>query len=61
MNNPYDINQTLYSDFLDYTRVDPDEIDKMEELSFTELLATMKDGTAICVRYVWPFHSSKTK
>lgn len=45
MNNPYDINQTLYSDFLDYTRVDPDEIDKMEELSFTELLATMKDGT----------------
>lgn len=49
MNNSYDINQALYSDFLDYTRIDPDEIDKMEELSFTELLVSMKDGT----RYVF--------
>lgn len=49
MNNPYDINQTLYSDFLEYTGVDPDEIDNLEQLSVTELLATMKDGT----RYVF--------
>lgn len=49
MNNSYNINQTLYSDFLEYTGVDPDEIDNLEQLSATELLATMKDGT----RYVF--------
>ena len=49
MNNSYNINQTLYSDFLEYTGVDPDKIDNLEQLSATELLATMKDGT----RYVF--------
>ena len=48
MNNVYGINDMLYSDFLDYFRFKAEDIDNLEELSFTELLVTMKDGS----RYV---------
>ena len=48
MNNVYGINDMLYSDFLDHFRFKDEDIDNLEELSFTELLVTMKDGS----RYV---------